>query len=232
MLFFTRFDWCQAGRNQFHLPFALCAPTQWFIHQTFQQTCYQFNKHLSMCLTATVLNSHCHGTQVWAEDLSWITLYYLLYHPFTSPANSWMLPKCAQAERQSNLGGGKLEGLQPGQGWDAPAARKGHTGAVLDSALQSCGNRDIKSLQPWSGPSKPQGPVAPISTALPKVASGVERLQIIFMGDNKNVLPHNQHKTVATVSFSLKQHVLNEHSADKCCKSCKAMHRIIQHALL
>lgn len=88
---------------------------------------------------------------------------------------------------------------------------------------------------PRSGPSKPQGPVAlagGASTALPKVASGVERLQIIFMGDNKNVLPHNQHKTVATVSFSLKQHVLNEHSADKCCKSSKGMHRIIQYALL
>lgn len=112
---------------------------------------------------------------------------------------------------------------------------KGHTGAVLDSVLQTCGNRDIKSLEPWSGPSKPQGPVAltgGVSTALPKVASGVEQLQIIFMGDNKNVLPHNQHKTVATVSFSLKQHVLNEHSADKCCESCKGMHRIIQYALL
>lgn len=146
-----------------------------------------------------------------------------------------MLPKCAQAERQSNPRSGKLEGLQPGQGWDAPAVRKGHTGAVWDSVLQSCGNRDIKSLQPCSGPSKPQGPVAltgGASTALPKVASGVERLQIVFMGDNKNVLPHNQHKTVAMVSFSLKQHVLNEHSADKCCKSCKAMHGIIQRALL
>lgn len=67
------------------------------------------------------------------------------------------------------------------------------------------------------------------STAL-KVASGVEQLQIIFMGDNKNVLPHNQHKTVATVSFSLKQHVLNESSADKGCKRLKGMHGIIQDA--
>lgn len=177
MLFFTRFDCCQAGRNQFHLPLALCAPTQWFIPQTFQETCYQSNKHLSMCLTITVLNFHCHGTQVWAEDLFCITLYYLLYHPFTSPANIWMLPKCARVERQSNPGGGKLEGLQPGQGWDAPAVRKGHPGAVLASVLQSCGNRDVKSLQPWSGPSKAQGPVA-----LPKVTSGVEWLQIIFYG--------------------------------------------------
>lgn len=101
LLFFTRFAWCQAGGNQFHLPFALCAPTQWFICQTFQETCYQFNKHSSMCLTIIVLNSHCHGTRVWAEDLFWITLYYLLYHPFTFPANTWTLPKCARAERQN-----------------------------------------------------------------------------------------------------------------------------------
>lgn len=52
------------------------------------------------------------------------------------------------------------------------------------------------------------------------------------MGDNKNMLPHDQHKTVATVSFSLKQHVLNERSADKRCKRFKGMHRIIQYALL
>ena len=37
------------------------------------------------------------------------------------------------------------------------------------------------------------GSVSRASTAQPKVASGVEQLQIIFMGDNKNVLPHNQH---------------------------------------
>lgn len=37
------------------------------------------------------------------------------------------------------------------------------------------------------------GSVSGASTARPKVASGVEQLQIIFMGDNKNVLPHNQH---------------------------------------
>lgn len=70
------------------------------------------------------------------------------------------------------------------------------------------------------------------STALPKVASGVEQLQIIFMGDNKNVLPHNQGKTVATVSFSLKQHVLNERSADKGGERFRGLHRITRYALL
>lgn len=96
----------------------------------------------------------------------------------------------------------------------------------------------LNQSQQWSETSKLQGSGAlpgstsSASTALPKVASGVEQLQIIFMGDNKNVLPHNQHKTVATVSFSLKQHVLNERSADKRCKRFKGMHRIIQYALL
>lgn len=154
------------------------------------------------------------------------SLYIIFY---IIPSLPQRTPGCCQnVERQSKPGGGKWEGLQPGQGWEAPAARKGHTGAVLDSVCRAVGAGILNHCSHGQGSAC--GPGA--STALPEVASGVERLQIIFMGDNKNVLPHNQHKTVARVSFSLKQHVLNEHSADKCCKSCKAMHRIIQHALL
>lgn len=121
-----------------------------------------------------------------------------------------------------------MRGAAARAGVGGSCCEEGHTGAVLDSVCRAVGAGILNHCSHGQGSAC--GPGA--STALPEVASGVERLQIIFMGDNKNVLPHNQHKTVARVSFSLKQHVLNEHSADKCCKSCKAMHRIIQHALL
>lgn len=165
----------------------------------------------------------------------------LLYYRLISPAKHLDVAKAYSAtQAKANRGDGELARLQPGQGQDAPAARTGPTRVVLARIwpIGAAGRGDVKSIaamvreQQTAGVRGPPGRRERHQHSSAQVASGVEQLQIIFMGDNKNVLPHNQHKTVATVSFSLKQHVLNERSADKCCKRFKGMHGIIQHALL
>lgn len=53
--------------------------------------------------------------------------------------------------------------------------------------------QDEVTVNPWSESSKLQGLQPRGSVSRASRARLQEQLQIIFMGDNKNVLPHNQH---------------------------------------
>lgn len=92
--------------------------------------------------------------KTFSESL-YIIYYIILLLPQQTPG------RCQNVLRQrgrTNPGGGKLEGLQPGQGWDAPAARRGTQGLSWTVFCRAVGTGILNHWSHGQGPANHRGP--------------------------------------------------------------------------